>query len=191
MLAFWLRLFEVCSCIDACAIVRNQTAVVILDYGYAVRLSTLLRICDHFYRPCRLFILLRIQALLLEETFVSSKLAENKILIRVPLILLNEQVVGGRNWVMFIILHLFDGAVQSIQELQVRRGLHLVFDLFENRDIVLAYDDSVQLILRQLHKPGVLLDLVYFVAFGRIALHDVLHHVLGLLIDIAGHQILT
>ena len=90
LLAFRLRLFKVCCCVNTCAVIRNQTAVIILDYGYTVRLATLLRICDHFYRPCWLFILFRIQALLLKKSLISSELAKDQILICVSLILLDE-----------------------------------------------------------------------------------------------------
>ena len=90
LLALRLRLFKVCCCIDSWTIIWNQTAVVILDYSDTIRLTALLWIRNHLNRPCRLFILFRIQALLLKKTLISRELAKNQILICVPLILLDE-----------------------------------------------------------------------------------------------------
>ena len=131
------------------------------------------------------------QSLLLKQTFVSGELTKDQILICIPLILLDKQVVGGRHWIVLIVADLLDKTVEVVKELEIRRRLHLLFNLVEYWDVIFAYDHTIELALLQLHVPRMRLDILDVVSLLWIDLHDMLHHVFGLFVDVTRDEVLT
>ena len=75
--------------------------------------------------------------------------------------------------------------------MQIVRRLHLLLDLLEDGNFIFAHYHTLELILRHLRVPRMRLDVMYFVALLGVDLHDMLHEVLRLLLDIARYQILA
>lgn len=128
---------------------------------------------------------------MIKEALIPGELAEDQVLIRVPFIFLNQQVISRRNWIVFVVFDLLDDSIETFERLQVRRGNHLKFYLVQNRDLVFSDDHAVELVLLDLLVPRMRLDVVDFVPQLRVRLHNVLHHVFCLLVDVAGHKVLA
>ena len=119
LLAFRLGRFQISSdCCDALAILLLQYSIFILNYGNAIGLSTLFGILDDLDGACRVLILICppgfTQTLLLLQSFVSCKLAKNQILIRISLVLLDEEVIGCSHGIVLIISDLLNDAFKAI-----------------------------------------------------------------------------
>ena len=107
------------------------------------------------------------QALLVQKALISGELAEDQVLICISLVLLDQEVVGRRHWIMLIVLDLFDDAVETIKRLKVRRRRHLKLNLVEDGNLVRPNDHPIELILLDLAVPGVGFDIFDLVAlFG-------------------------
>lgn len=125
------------------------------------------------------------------KTLVSSEFSEHQILIRIALVLFNEQVVRGSYRVMFVHAYLLSESVDALQTLNVGRPFHFQLNLVEHRDLVRANDNSVQLRLLQLHEPRVRFDGLDVISLFGVHLHDALHHVLRWLLHVARHKVVA
>lgn len=87
------------------------------------------------------------------NSFVPCKLSEDKVLVRVSFVLFYEQVVGGSQWVVLIVLDLDDEILDCIQYVELGRRFYLFVNLIENGNFVLSNNDTFQFSLVNLKVP--------------------------------------
>jgi len=88
---------------------------------------------------------------------------------------------------VFIHLDLRNKFVDALQTFNLRVGLHLHLNLVQDRNFIVADDNSIELVLLDGSVPRMLLYLVDFKPFFGVCLKHLLHHILGGLRNVAGY----
>lgn len=116
------------------------------------------------------------------HSLVSGELSEHEVLISVAFVLLDQQIVGGCDRVVLVVLDLGSNAAVLLSP---HHAIHLYDYLVQNRDVIFANDYPIKLCLAQLCVPLVLQDVLNFVACLGISEEKFLDQVFAWFFNVA------